>query len=179
MIFFTTFKEISGVLCLVATLASCATSARDNAEWGIWSYLETTDSCEVSEIVKLYKTSGEFRRGTTCLGALLKRGEDALLTQRYRDSDRHLLRYIISSPDYLARPGCVSAFEIERSIDGFREGFKMRYNFLQDEHGRFCRKHVFSYRLGAAANNRLTSGTVMSCIDPSTYKFSFDIDRTS
>lgn len=176
---FVSFKEISGVLCLVATLASCASSARDIAEWSIWSYSETSDYCEVSEIVKLYHTSRASRGGGTGLGASLKRGEDALLTQRYRDSDEHILRYIISSSSYSTQPRCVSEFEIERSINGVREGRQLQYNFFQDVNGHLCKRTEFSYRLGAAANNRRTSGTVTSCINPNTNAFSFNINRTN
>ena len=164
-------------MCVSATLASCTSSARDNAERGIWSYSETSDSCEVSEIVKLYHTSRASRGWNTGLGALLKRGEDAILTQMYRDGDKHLLRYIISSPSYSDRLGCNSEFEIELSVDGFREGWKNTYSFFQDTHGRICRKRDFSYRLGMAANKRWTSGTVTSCIDPNSKTFSFDINR--
>ena len=170
-------KKILGMMCVFATLASCTSSTRDNAERGIWSYSESSDSCEVSEIVKLYHTSRASRGGGTGLGALLKRGEDAILTQMYRDRDKHLLRYIISTPSYSAQPRCHSEFEIELSVDGFREGWKHIYSFFQDTHSRICRKRDFSYRLGMAANKRWTSGIVTSCIDPKTKAFSFDINR--
>ena len=116
------------MVCVSATLASCTSSALDNADWGIWSYSETSDACQISEIVRSYNTSGEFRRGTAGLGALLKRGEDAILTQMYRDGDKHLLRYIISSNSFSARPGCNSEFEIERSINGSRDCWKTTYS---------------------------------------------------
>ena len=179
MNFFASLKEISGAMSVVATLASCASSARDNAEWGIWSYSEKSDFCQVAEVVKLYNTSGAFRDRGTGLGALLEKGEDALLTQRYRDSDEHILRYITSSSNYLAQPGCVSEFEIERSVNGVREGRKSQYRFFQDVNGHVCKRTEFSYRLGAAANNRRTSGIVTSCLDPNTDAFSFNIERAS
>ena len=177
MNFYTLSKKAFGMMCVSATLASCTSSTLDNADWGTWSYSETSDACQISEIVRSYNTSGEFRRGTTGLGALLKRGEDAILTQMYLDGDKHLLRYIVSSPSFSARPGCNSEFEIERSINGSREGWKNTYSFFQDTHGRICRKRDFSYRLGMAANKRWTSGTVTSCIDPNSKTFSFDINR--
>ena len=170
-------KSGSGISLFAIILASCASTSASQEDWNIWSYTEATDACEVSEIVKDYNSSGAFRNGAPKIGALLTSGEDAFLTQRYRDSDKDLLQYVVADSRFTTLSDCRSEFEIERSLNGVREGRSIQYEFVQIN-GRLCKESAFAYRLGAAANNRMTTGTITSCVETSTGAFSFNIART-
>ena len=140
----------------------------------IFSFDLDEDQCGVFDIVGDYQGTKEWNYATPNIRNSFRWDRDASLRSRYRNTDWHLLRYIVKDSRYSFVADCRSKFRISTAVEGYTPWRDVLhphnfYTFSSAEPQLLCRIRRFS-----SADD---SGRVVSCINTATRRTTFKVER--